>query len=224
MRDIKAAEKFILDNNFQGEIIVVDDGSTDDTARIAETVKVSPQESKRIIRSENHRGKGFAVREGIISAKGEYIMFADSGLCIPFDYVLTGLEIIKSGGYDIAHGARKLKESRISVKQPIFRRLIAWIFRQIFIYFLKIPSDLTDTQCGFKIYKGEAARKLYTESVTDGFLFDIEIILRAGKQNYRIKEFPVEWTMDPDTRLSAAKNSFGVLKELLNLKHLSSKM
>ena len=223
-RDIISAAEFFEKNSFQGEIIIVDDGSTDNTSEAAENVKVPSDVSFRVIRYEKHRGKGYAVRTGIKSAKGDYILFADSGLCVPFDYILDGLGILKSGDFEIAHGSRKLKESIILKKQSLVRRIIAKMFRWIFIYWLKVPAELTDTQCGFKIYKGDTARKLYEQCVTDGFLFDIEIIKRAQKENYRIKEFPIEWRIDPDSRLSVRKNSIGVLKELIAMKKLLSEI
>ena len=83
---------------------------------------------------------------------------------------------------------------------------------------MKIPPELTDTQCGFKIYKGDVARHLYGECMTDGFAFDIEIIIRAGKEGYRIKEFPIDWTCDRDSRLSPTRSSWRVLSELLKIK------
>jgi len=136
------------------------------------------------------------------------------------EYVSTGLELIKSGDCDIAHGSRRMKNSVIVVYKPWYRRLIPKLFRWLFIRLLGIPSSLTDTQCGFKIYRGDVARTLYKQSVLDGFLFDIEIIIRALKQGYRIREFPVEWKADLDSRLSVVRNSPGVLKEIFALRQL----
>ena len=83
---------------------------------------------------------------------------------------------------------------------------------------MKIPPGLTDTQCGFKIYKGDVARKLYGQCVSDGFLFDVEIIMRAVLQGYRIKEFPIKWRCDRDSRLLPARNSVSLALELINIK------
>jgi dolichyl-phosphate beta-glucosyltransferase len=83
---------------------------------------------------------------------------------------------------------------------------------------MKIPKGLTDTQCGFKIYRGDVARLLYGRCQTDGFMFDIEIIRRAINQNYKIAEFPIDWTCDLDSRLSPAKSSWQILSELLKIR------
>ena len=88
---------------------------------------------------------------------------------------------------------------------------------------MKISSELSDTQCGFKIYRGDVARNLYGQCVTDGFMFDLEIIMRAEKQGYRIKEFPIDWTCDRDSRLSPAKSLWRVLRELITIKRIPAK-
>ncbi|MFC1732534.1 glycosyltransferase [candidate division KSB1 bacterium] len=221
-RDIHAAAEFLVKNGLPGEIIVVDDGSTDTTCETAKAVEISTEVSLNVIRYERHRGKGCAVRTGMLAAKGDYTVFADSGLCVPYDYALAGLKLIERGECDIAHGSRKLKDSAILRRHPLHRQLIPKVFRQIFIRYLGVPAELSDTQCGFKIYRGDAARKLYRQCVTDGFLFDVEIIIRAGKRGYRIKEFPVEWTADLDSRLSVLRHSAGVLRELMAIKRLMS--
>ncbi|MFC1555917.1 glycosyltransferase [candidate division KSB1 bacterium] len=223
-KDIVAADEFIVSNNFQGEIIVVDDGSEDGTSDIAKTVNVSKNNSLQVIGFEKNRGKGFAVRTGILNSTGEFVLSADSGLCIPFDFALRGMQIIKSGSCDIAHGSRRLPDSVIVRRKPLFRRYIPYVFRWIFIHWLNIPAEFTDTQCGFKIYDGTVARELYEQCVTNGFLFEVEIILRALRKKYRIKEFPVEWTSDPDSRLSLKKHAMSIIRELFALKRLLSEL
>jgi hypothetical protein len=88
---------------------------------------------------------------------------------------------------------------------------------------MKIPAEFTDTQCGFKIYKGDVGRHLYGECITDGFTFDIEIIMRAQKEGYIIKEFPIDWTCDRDSRLSPTRSSWSVLSELLTIRRVMAK-
>jgi dolichyl-phosphate beta-glucosyltransferase len=145
---------------------------------------------------------------------GKYAMFADCGLCIPYDNVLAGLAMLKNGACDIAHGSRRHLQSNILRDQPWHRRLFSRTFKATVRTILGVPREFTDTQCGFKIYRGDIARELYGQCVTDGFLFDIEIILRAARKGYRIREFPVQWACDRDTRVSVARTPWPVLSEL----------
>lgn len=222
--DIKAALFFVKNNHLNGEIIVVDDGSTDNTCEVAKATHSQEEIELKVLSYNKRKGKGFAVRTGMQHSNGEIVMFVDSGNCVPFKYSLTGMEMLKSGICDIAHGSRKLAKSRIVVPQAWYRKITSVIFRRFMMFIFKIPPEFTDTQCGFKIYKGDLARKLYGDCVSDGFLFDIEIILRALKQGYRIHEFPIEWTTDRDSRLSQALNFSGMIAELRKLKQVISQI
>ncbi|MBN2138365.1 MAG: glycosyltransferase [Sedimentisphaerales bacterium] len=222
-RDIEKAAQFLTDNNLEGEIIVVDDCSTDDTAQIAEQTEVPPSATLKVLRYEPHHGKGYAVRTGINASTGDYVMFADSGLCVPYEDALRGIELIKKDLCDIAHGSRKMRGCHIEKPQSFYRKICSKMFHWFVIKDMKIPEEFTDTQCGFKIYKGDVARHLYSECITDGFTFDIEIIMRAQKEGYRIKEFPIDWTCDRDSRLSPTRNSFRVLSELLAIRKALSR-
>ncbi len=216
--DIREAGKFILDNGLAGDIMVVDDGSTDKTRDVIfEQKHLFPLEPV-VVSLASNRGKGYAVKQGMLKSGSGLKLFIDSGNCIPYDQIMRGIELIRSGKCDIAHGSRYLPESHIVRKKNWFRRVLTWMFRRFIIRWMHIPSHLSDTQCGLKIYKKEVADKLFDECETDGFLFDIEIILRAEQAGYRIKEFPVTWTSDPDSRLSLSKNFFRILKELTAIK------
>jgi len=218
--DVEAAAKFLQGNGLTGEIIVVDDGSRDGTSSAAGKVEIPSAISLRVIRYDEHRGKGCAVRSGMVETSGEYVMFADSGCCVPYGNVLVGLELVKSGACDIAHASRKLAPSRIVRPQSLYRRICARIFRVTIGILMGIDRELTDTQCGFKIYRGEIARQLYSQCITDGFMFDVEIIMRAQWQGCVIKEFPVEWTCDRDSRLSPSRTWRQVLRELMAIKRI----
>ena len=217
-RDVGAAAQFFCAHDLQGEIIVVDDGSSDNTAQAAEDVQVPDGVERRVLRYEAHRGKGCAVRTGMTQTTGKYVMFADCGLCIPYGNALEGLEMLKSDVCDIAHGSRRHIQSDILKDQPWHRRFLSRTFKATVRLMLRIPRELTDTQCGFKVYKGDVARALYSQCITDGFMFDIEIILLAIRNGYRIGEFPVEWACDPDSRLSVTRTPWPVLVELRTLR------
>jgi dolichyl-phosphate beta-glucosyltransferase len=219
-RDIEAASAFLMSHGLKGEIIIVDDGSGDGTSEAARAAQVSKEIQLRIMRYDPHRGKGFAVRTGIAASTGTYVMFADSGGCVPYHYALTALQMLKNGDCDIAHGSRKLKQSRIHLPQPWLRRAYSKFFRWFIIVAMKVPATLTDTQCGFKIYRGDVARELYGACRTDGFMFDVEIILRALQRQFRIKEFSIEWTADPDSRTTQTLDVKELLAELLMIKRL----
>jgi dolichyl-phosphate beta-glucosyltransferase len=216
--DVEAAATFLTKAGLTGEIIVVDDGSRDDTADKARSAQVPAGAERRVIRYEPNRGKGYAVRTGVLASRGQFVMFADSGLCVPFDNALSGLRLIKDGTCDIAHGSRKLGESIITRPQRLHRRVLSRAFRWFASGLVGIPRELTDTQCGFKVYRGDVARELYGKCLTDGFMFDIEILLRAQKKGYRIAEFPVLWCSDHDSRLRPLHASFRSLVELLAIK------
>ncbi len=219
-QDVKAAAAFLQAQKLSGEIIIVDDGSKDKTTSVAEKAGEKIQFPLRVLRFEEHHGKGFAVRNGILASKSKYVMFADSGLCIPYSYALKGISLLQNNACDIAHASRKLPDSIIRRPQPLQRKIIGKVIHWIFIVWLKVPATLTDTQCGFKIYNGNLARELYGQCSSNGFLFDVEIIIRALKSGKRIREFPIEWTADLDSRLSPTKNFSGVIVELISLKKI----
>ena len=222
-RDVVEAAAFLEAHDFTGQIIVVDDCSTDNTAETAKNTAVPPNIQLDVIRYEAHRGKGYAVRTGIKHSSGEYVMFADSGSCVPYEDTLRGLELLKSDACDIAHGSRKMRGCHIEKTQSLYRRICSKVFHWFVIHDMKIPAEFTDTQCGFKMYKGDVARHLYGEAITDGFTFDIEIIMRAQKEGYRIREFPIDWSCDRDSRLSPTRSSWRVLSELLRIRRTLSK-
>jgi dolichyl-phosphate beta-glucosyltransferase len=222
-RDIETAAAFLAEKSLEGEVIVVDDGSKDTTTEVAKNVEIPKAIQRQVIRCEHHRGKGYAVRTGINQTTGKYVMFADSGCCVPYEDVLHGLQLLKDGACDIAHGSRKMSGCHIEKTQSLYRRICSKMFHWFVIHYMKVPAEFTDTQCGFKIYKGDVARHLYGECITDGFIFDVEIILRAQKEGYSIKEFPIDWTCDRDSRLSPTRSSWRVLSELITIKRALDK-
>lgn len=214
VNDINTASEFLNENNMTGEIIVVNDGSTDRTSEIVKSITVREGIALELIDEKEHIGKGYAVKTGMLRASGDRIMFIDSGNCVPYDNILKGLELINGKECMIAHGSRFHPGSRIMRPMKTSRKLASYLFRKYIHIRSRIPKELKDTQCGLKIYEKKVARELYTECITKGFMFDVEIILRAKNKSYGIREFPVEWTSDPDSRLSIQKVFFNIFREL----------
>jgi dolichyl-phosphate beta-glucosyltransferase len=217
-RDIMAASRFLSGQGMTGEIIVVDDGSGDRTAQIARETVVDEGVLLRITGYKEHQGKGKAVRTGIMAAGSDVIMFIDSGSCVPFENINRGLALLKSGTCELAHGSRFLTESLITRPRKPHRVMVSYLFRRYVRLISRVNGDLTDTQCGLKIYPGDIAHELYAACSADGFLFDIEVILRARLKGYRIREFPIEWTSDPDSRLSLCRTFLNILPEMRGIR------
>ncbi len=217
--DIAAAAAFLSEFPDGGEILIVDDGSRDKTAQVAQKCAAHTAIPVRVLQLERNRGKGCAVRTGIAQTRGRYVMFADSGCCVPYEETMTGIKLIQNGPCQIAHGSRRMHVSHIHRPQSWYRRLCSRLFHWLLIHDLKRLANLTDTQCGFKVYDGDVARRLYAQAAIDGFMFDVEIILLAMKHGYTISEFPVDWSWDPDSRLKPTREAFRVLRDLVWLKN-----
>jgi glycosyltransferase involved in cell wall biosynthesis len=215
-RDIRAASEFLKKAEITGEIVVVDDGSPDDTAAVAAGLRAEFP-NLVVLAYKPNRGKGHAVRYGMLRAQGRIVMFADSGLCVPFDIATIGMAMIDMNMCDIAHGSRRMRGS-VVVAQPLYRRLGSRAYKMFVHGVMGIPLYVSDTQCGFKLYRRDVARALYEAAFTDGFMFDTEIIMRALRANYRLLEFPVLWSNDADTRYDPIRGTIRNLRELSKLR------
>lgn len=220
LRDIHEAISFFKKHSLKGEVIVVDDGSVDATSERVRDAMSRHEASIRLISSKPNRGKGYAVRQGVLMAAGLVVLFADSGYCIPFEDALPAIRLIRDDKADMATGSRFLKDSKIFHVRPWYRRLISWLFRKCIRFYAGLPFSVTDSQCGFKLYSREAGRALFGPCQTEGFLFDVEVILRAERAGCRLIEFPVHWTPDADSRLSVSRHFFAILRELRAVKRL----
>lgn len=197
--DLNEAFRY-LEAGLGGEILVVDDGSSDETfvvARAASERLKSRKVKFRILGYPRNRGKGYAIRHGIHRAKGEYIAFVDSGLCVPYEMLSDGLDKIKAG-FDFAIGSRRVSGATIEKPNVFYRRLGSLVFNKVVRVGLGV--SLSDTQCGFKIYRADVARDIFSRVHTDGFMFDLEALMIAQRLNYRGTEFAVHWQADSDSR------------------------
>jgi len=196
------------------EIIVVDDGSSDNTGDIL--IELSKKISGlRIITNAKNMGKGHSVQRGVLSAKGKYIVFSDSDLSVPIEELGKFLNCLKEGS-DIAIGSRALKGSNIIKEQSFLRKNMGRTFNLLIRLFLF--GGIVDTQCGFKAFKSKAAKTLFNLQRVKGFCFDAEILYIAKKLKYKIQEIPIKWVNRPDSRVSMIKNSTLMFLDIFRIK------
>ncbi|MGH2522500.1 MAG: dolichyl-phosphate beta-glucosyltransferase [Anaerolineales bacterium] len=171
------------------ELIVVDDGSRDRTAQVV-TTALQGESRAQLISYQPNRGKGYAVRRGVLASHGEQVVFLDADLSTPVEEIPRALAWLQTA--DVVIGSRDLPASDVRVRQPFYRRLASDIFK--FIRYLIVGLwRLQDTQCGFKAYRGPIARQLFALARVERFMFDVEILYLADRAGLRIREMPVRW-------------------------------
>lgn len=211
---LRKIHEYLLKKDYQYEIIVVDDGSTDGTCGLVR--KITQQiPCIRLLQNEVNRGKGYSVRAGILSSRGQLIIFSDTDLSTPIQEI-DKLAIWINRGYDIAIGSRALSESKILVRQPWYREYMGKTFN-LLVRLMAVP-EIKDTQCGFKLFKKHVAKFLFEKQIIDGFGFDVEILFMANKSGYRIKEVPVQWINSSSSRVNILKDSFAMLSDLVRMR------
>jgi len=218
--DIKRADQYLAYNHIIGEIIVVNDGSSDNTYKNAVKLTNHISTELKVLNHEKNIGKGAAVKTGVLYASKDFILYSDVGGIVPFNNMDGLMERMQSANIDILHGSRKLSNSNITKEQDWDRKIASWLFNKFVRLFFDIPQNLTDTQCGFKIYKKEVGQKLFSNLLNSGFLFEIEIILKAQKNKFKIVEIPVEWKCDRDSRINFWNTMPNVLKEIFRIKRM----
>ncbi|PIU68690.1 MAG: glycosyl transferase [Armatimonadetes bacterium CG07_land_8_20_14_0_80_40_9] len=211
---LRKIKEYLNKESYSYEIIVVDDGSKDETVKKVEDI-TKEWEDIYVLKNEKNQGKGYSVRRGILSAKGEYILFSDADLSTPIEEVERLINFLKEG-YDLAIGSRALKDSKIRIHQPYYRELMGRFFN--FFVQVLLFKGIKDTQCGFKVFRREVAKELFSQQKIDGFSFDVEILYLAHKFNYKIKEVPVVWLNSKVSRVNPLKHSLQMFKELLRIR------
>jgi glycosyltransferase involved in cell wall biosynthesis len=195
------------------EIIVVDDGSTDGTVRIAQKwARAAPPSRFRLFSNERNRGKGYSVRRGLLEARGRIALFTDADLSAPVEESEKLLAAI-AAGQDIAIGSRAIDRSLISAHQSVFRETAGIIFNALVRTFTGLP--LHDTQCGFKAFVREPCRIIFEQQRIEGFGFDPEILFLARRHGLRTAEVPVRWAHDPGTKVHVVRDSILMFGDLM---------
>lgn len=212
---------YLQQKNLKAEIIVIDDGSTDQTPIISREILANHPLS-RVISFPENRGKGAAVKEGMLRANGNFILYTDADLSTPLDEVEKFLPILQKD-YDLAIASRALPESEIRKRQSWLRENFGKTFNCLVRLFFPELKDIKDTQCGFKLLKQTAAREIFSRLQTSGFAFDVEVLLLARKLDYKVAQVPVIWINSPDSRVHLFRTSLQMFAELLKIKKRFSK-
>lgn len=189
------------------EILVVDDGSSDNTAGVAESFS-SRHKEVRVISYQPNMGKGHAVKVGMQAGRGEFLLFSDADLATPVEE--TGILFDQlNAGFDVAIGSRAVRGSRLLVRQPWYRELAGRSFNLV-VQLMALPG-IHDTQCGFKLFSSRAAQDIFERCTEDGFGFDIEILYIARRLGYRIAEVPVRWRHIGQSKVRLVRDALRML-------------
>lgn len=200
-KTLDSVRAYLAKQDYESEIMVVSDGSTDATSAIVKGLaKTIP--GIRFVEYQPNRGKGYAVRTGMLAAKGEYRLFMDADGSTGIEQVEKLLPFF-SQGFDIAIGSRRVSGSEIRTEQPWYRLALGRIFRGLVD--AVIPLGVVDSQNGFKAFNTNAAQDIFSRQTTDGFAFDIEVLASALHLGYKVKEVPIVWNDDRQSKVTFPK-------------------
>lgn len=204
----------VSEQGWDAEVLVIDDGSADETPAIVQRW-MQQHERLHLVKNPGNRGKGYSVRNGLLQAAGDIVMFTDADLSAPMEEASRLFEAIEAGA-DVAIGSRWLDKQRQTIHQPLYRRF----FGRCFNWFTRMVMGLPfkDTQCGFKAFRREAAQTIFRLQTIERWGFDPEILFIARKLKYRIVEVPVTWGHDERTRMSYLKDGMKMLEEMAEIR------
>ena len=197
------------------EIIVVDDGSTDNTRWVAANYN-SEIKNLKVIGYPANKGKGYALRQGVFASSGDAVLLTDADLSTPIEELDRLWPLISEQQYDVVIGSRALEPNKILKKQPWWRQGMGKIFNRIVK--ILVLDDFDDTQCGFKLFSDKAARNLFRYARVNRFAYDVEILALAKKKGYRISEVPVEWINSPASKVNPIFDSMQMLFDLIKIR------
>ena len=208
--------EYIMRSGLDAEIIVVDDGSSDNTSEIAETALAQLGGSGRVIRYEENRGKGFAVKTGLKAASGDIALFSDADLSTPIEEMSKLTAPIAAGELDVAFGSRALDRGLIGTHQPWRREQGGKVMNLIIRKLSGLP--FYDTQCGFKAFNMKKFRPLLDLMTIDRFGFDVEFLFVADRNKLRLAEIPVRWNDVAGSKVSVFRDSWRMVTELMQIR------
>jgi dolichyl-phosphate beta-glucosyltransferase len=204
----------VRERNWPAEILVVNDGSVDDTTAVVQRfAAANPQ--VRLIENGENRGKGYSVRHGVLSASGDIVMFTDADLSSPIEEAELLFSALR-GGADIAIGSRWLDRTRQTTHQPLYRQFFGRCFNGVTRLVMGLP--FADTQCGFKAFRRQAAQTVFQLQRIERWGFDPELLFIALKRGYTVREVPVTWGHDERSRISYLKDGWKMLEEIVHIR------
>jgi glycosyltransferase involved in cell wall biosynthesis len=207
---LRAVVECVRRHDWSAEVIVVNDGSSDETAELVKNFAQTAPEV-RLMENPRNSGKGYSVRSGLLHAQGEIVMFTDADLSAPIEEAERLFEAIAQGA-DIAIGSRWLATSRQTHRQPLYRQFFGRCFNSLTRAVMRLP--FADTQCGFKAFTRTAAQTVFQLQTIERWGFDPEILFIARKRGFRVQEVPVSWAHDERSRISYLRDGMQMLKEL----------
>ncbi|MGA2857767.1 MAG: dolichyl-phosphate beta-glucosyltransferase [Candidatus Sulfotelmatobacter sp.] len=205
---------YVHSRGWNAEVIVVNDGSRDDTAEIVRTF-AAKDPALRLLENPGNRGKGYSVRNGMLHARGQIVLFSDADLSSPIEEASKLLQALDAGA-DIAIGSRWLRAETQTQRQPVYRQ----IFGRIFNLLLRLTLGLhfKDTQCGFKAFKQPAIQAIFPLQKIERWGFDPEILFLARKFGFRVQEVPVAWGHSGGTRIHPLIDGSRMFMEMLHIR------
>jgi glycosyltransferase involved in cell wall biosynthesis len=202
--------------NYSSDVIVVNDGSTDHTVDAVRRFESRAGGRLRLVENPGNRGKGYSVRNGMLKAGGDIVLFFDADLATPTSEIVKVIDPIAEGRYDVVFGSRALDRSMIGTRQSRFREILGRIGNLIQFAFTGLRFK--DTQCGFKAFRREAAQSVFSLQRIEGFGFDPEILFIAKKQGWRMLETSVLWNHIEGSKLNPMTAYIQVLMEVLTIR------
>jgi dolichyl-phosphate beta-glucosyltransferase len=219
LRDIQSFFKQVSD---EPEVLVIVEKSTDQTVAKAQAA-IQGDARFRVIDNQVHKGKGFAVKSGMLKAQGEIVIFMDADLSTPLAEVYAFMQHFNEHPEtDVIIGSRAEAKSQVVKKQSWLRRNMGRIFNK----FVKatalkaLPPGIADTQCGFKAFRKQACQEIFSRQKTDGFAFDVEILMLASALGYKIDVRPVRWVNSPDSKVRILIDPLKMLLDLFRIRRL----
>ena len=204
---------YLDDQEISAQVLVVDDGSTDGTGDVA--LKAAGEHACEVLSYGGNRGKGFAVRYGLLRAQGERVLMTDADLSTPIEE-LARLDTALDKGSDVAIGSRAVAGANVVVSQAGLRKYAGKIFNLIVRVLTGLPFK--DTQCGFKLFDTRRCRPVFEAMRLDGFSFDVEALFLAQRLGLRISELPVEWHNSPESKVDFVRDSLRMFRDMFKIR------